>query len=185
MHSMYVQLGTSHETCLRGFGRNGSITCTSAVSHVGRTLYAFKVTMKLQTFLIQMVVISCISVQYLWKYGFAKSSNNLYAPCTLAFSISMACSTLILVSSTLCNRVGQGSYVRFESRKLGRNLGKSHEIIKESLIRWPLIPFSQSVFALEHLLKSCSVSALWACKWTEYYFLTGKLHEPHCGTHTT
>ena len=26
---------------------------------------------------------SCISVQYLWKYGFAKSSDNLYAPCIL------------------------------------------------------------------------------------------------------
>jgi len=26
---------------------------------------------------------SCISVQYLWKYGFAKSSDNLYSPCIL------------------------------------------------------------------------------------------------------
>jgi len=42
-----------------------------------------KVTMKLQTFLFQMVVTSCISVQYVWKYGFAKSSGNLYASCTL------------------------------------------------------------------------------------------------------
>jgi len=24
---------------------------------------------------------SCISVQHSWKYGFAKSSDNLYAPC--------------------------------------------------------------------------------------------------------
>ena len=47
----------------------------------GRTSNAFKVTMKLQTFLFQMVVTSCISVQYLWKYGFAKSSDNLYALC--------------------------------------------------------------------------------------------------------
>jgi len=39
--------------------------------------------MKLQTFLFQMVVTSCISVQYLWKYGFAKSSDNLYAPCNI------------------------------------------------------------------------------------------------------
>ena len=46
-----------------------------------RTSNTFKVTMKLQTFLSQMAVTSCISVQYLWKYGFAKSSNNLYAPC--------------------------------------------------------------------------------------------------------
>ena len=48
------------------------------VSHVGRTSNAVKVTMKLQTFLFQMVVTSCISVQYLWKYGFAKSYDNLY-----------------------------------------------------------------------------------------------------------
>jgi hypothetical protein len=50
------QSGTSHKTCLRGFGGNGSIAWTSAVSHVGRTSNAFKVTMKLQTFLFQMVV---------------------------------------------------------------------------------------------------------------------------------
>ena len=67
------QSGKSHKTCLRGFGGNGSIAWTSAVSHEGRTSNAFKVTMKLQTFLFQMVVTSCISVQYLWKYGFAKS----------------------------------------------------------------------------------------------------------------
>jgi hypothetical protein len=59
------QSGTSHKTNLRGFGRNWSIAWTSAVSHVGRTPNAFKVTMKLQTFLFQMVVTSCISVQYL------------------------------------------------------------------------------------------------------------------------
>jgi hypothetical protein len=28
-----------------------------------------------------MVVTSCISVQYVWKYGFAKYSDNLYASC--------------------------------------------------------------------------------------------------------
>ena len=65
-----------------GFGENGSIVWTFVVSHVGRTSNAFKVTMKVQTFLFQMVVTSCISVQYLWKYGFAKSSDNLYSPCT-------------------------------------------------------------------------------------------------------
>ena len=59
------QSGTSHKTCLRGFGGNGSIAWTSAVSHLGRTSNAFKVTMKLQTFLFQMAVTSCISVQYL------------------------------------------------------------------------------------------------------------------------
>ena len=47
------------------FPPNWSIAWTSAVSHVGRKSNAFKVTMKLQTFLFQMVVTSCISVQYL------------------------------------------------------------------------------------------------------------------------
>src|SRR5215510_4429321 len=75
------QSGTSHKTCLRGFGENGSIAWTSALLHVGRTSNEFKVTMKLQTFLFQMVVTSCISVQYLWKYGFAKYSDNLYPFC--------------------------------------------------------------------------------------------------------
>ena len=59
------QLGTSHKTCLRGLGGNGSIAWTSAVSHEGRISNAFKVTMNLQTFLFQMVISSCISVQYL------------------------------------------------------------------------------------------------------------------------
>jgi len=76
--------GTSHKTYLRGFDGNGSITWTSAVSHEGCTSNAFKVTMKLQTFLFQMVVTSCNSVQYLWKYGFAKFSDNSYAPCISA-----------------------------------------------------------------------------------------------------
>jgi hypothetical protein len=40
--------------------------------------------MKLQTFLFQMVVTLCISVQYLWKYGFTNSFDNLYAPCILS-----------------------------------------------------------------------------------------------------
>ena len=79
------QSGTSHKTCLRGFGGNGSIAWTSAVSHEGRTSNVCKVTLKLQTFLFQMVVTSCISVQYLWKYGFAKSSDNLYAPCIVLY----------------------------------------------------------------------------------------------------
>ena len=51
-----LQSGTSHKTCLRGFGGNESIAWTSAVSHVGHTSNAFKVTMKLQTFLFQMLV---------------------------------------------------------------------------------------------------------------------------------
>jgi len=55
----------SHQKCLGRFGGNGSIAWTSAVSHVERTSNAFKVTMKLQTFLFQMVVTSCISVHYL------------------------------------------------------------------------------------------------------------------------
>ena len=74
------QSGTSHKTCLGGFGGNGSIAWTYAVSHIGRISNAFKVTMKLQTSLYQVVVTSYVSVQYLWKYGFAKSSDNLYAP---------------------------------------------------------------------------------------------------------
>ena len=45
-----------HKTCLRGFGGVGSIAWTSAVSHVGRTSNAFKVNIKLQKFLFQMVV---------------------------------------------------------------------------------------------------------------------------------
>jgi len=60
------------KNCLRKFGGIGSIAWTSAVSHARRTSNAFKVTMNLQTFLFQMLVTSCISVQYLWKYGFAK-----------------------------------------------------------------------------------------------------------------
>ena len=72
---------------LGGFGGNGSMVWTSAVSHVGRTSNAFKVTMKLQTFLFQMVVTSRSSVRYLWKYGFAKSSDNLYALCILGGSV--------------------------------------------------------------------------------------------------
>ena len=74
---------TRHILPFPPFGGNGSIAWTSAMSHVGRTSNAFKVTMKLQTFLFQMVVTSCISVQYLWKYGFAKSSINLHAPCIM------------------------------------------------------------------------------------------------------
>jgi len=81
------QSGTSQKTCSIGFGGNGSTAWTSAVSHEGRTSNAFKVTMKLQTFLFQMVVTSCISVQYLWKYGFAKSSDDLYAPCITRLKI--------------------------------------------------------------------------------------------------
>jgi len=77
---------TSHQTCLRGFGGNGSFAWTSAVSHVGRTSNAFKVTTKLETFLFEMVVTSCISVQYVWKYGFAKSSDNLYASCVIRWT---------------------------------------------------------------------------------------------------
>ena len=80
------QSGMSHKTCSRGFGGNGSIAWASAVSHVGRTLNAFKVTMKLQTVLFRMVVTSCIYVQYLLKYGFAKSSYNLYAPYTCIYN---------------------------------------------------------------------------------------------------
>ena len=72
----------THKTCLRGFGVKGSIDWTSVVSHEGHTSNAFKVNMKLQKFFFQMIVTSCISVQYLWNYVFAKSSDNLYSPCS-------------------------------------------------------------------------------------------------------
>jgi len=55
--------------------------------------------MKLQTFLFQMVVTSCISVQYLWKYAFAKSSDNLYAPCIIIIIII----TITIIISWLPN----------------------------------------------------------------------------------
>ena len=86
----YQQSGTSRKTCLRGFGGNRSIGWTSAVSHVGRTSNVVKVTMKLQTFLFQMVVTACIYVQYLWKYGLAKSSYNLYTLCTIYSCVHMS-----------------------------------------------------------------------------------------------
>ena len=47
-----------------------------------------------------MVVTSCISVQYLWKYGFAKSSDNLYAPCTYLSSWITLC---IDISWNVCS----------------------------------------------------------------------------------
>ena len=103
---------TSHKTCLRGFGWNGSIACTSAVSHVGRTSNAFKVTMKLQTFLFQMVVTSCISVHYLWKYGFAKSPNNLFAPCTLRLPW-LRTSVVVLSSSRYLTQPASFPFIHF------------------------------------------------------------------------
>jgi hypothetical protein len=84
------QSGTSHKTCLRGVGGNGSIAWMSAVSHLGRTSNVFNVTMKLQTFFFQMVVTSCISVQYLWKYGFVKYSDNWYPLCISTHTLAMA-----------------------------------------------------------------------------------------------
>ena len=95
-------IGTSHKTCLREFGGNGTIAWTSAVSHVGRTSNAFKVTMKLQTFFFQIVVTSCIYVQYLWKYGFAKSSDNLYTPCIIGLSASYVTRKSVVKSSHIC-----------------------------------------------------------------------------------
>ena len=109
------QLGTAHKTCLRGFGGNGSIAWTSAVSHVGRTSNAFKATMKLQTFLFQMVVTSCISVQYLWKYGFAKSSDNLYTPCIIMSIWHATRKPNTCVHNQCANFVLTG--IRFESRR--------------------------------------------------------------------
>jgi hypothetical protein len=48
----------------RLFGENGSTAWTSVASHVVRTSNAFKVITKLQTFLFQMPVVSCIFVYY-------------------------------------------------------------------------------------------------------------------------
>ena len=62
---------TAHVQAILPFPPNPLKHVLCDMSHVGRTSNAFKVTMKLQTFLFQMVVTSCISVQYLWKYGFA------------------------------------------------------------------------------------------------------------------
>ena len=58
LNAIYVRqmCGTADVQAILPFGGNGSIAWTSAVSHVGRTSNAFKVTMKLQTFLFQMVV---------------------------------------------------------------------------------------------------------------------------------
>ena len=102
---------------LRGFEGDGSIDCTSAVSHVGRTSSAFKVTMKLQTFLFKMVVTSYIYVQYLWKYGFEKSSDNLCTPCTMRIGtgtlIDAGKTVGIVVKFWVVNaRVISGGYTR-------------------------------------------------------------------------
>jgi hypothetical protein len=48
--------------------------------HIPTPMWTLWSLMKLQTFLFQMVVTSCISVQYVWKYGFAKSFDNWYVP---------------------------------------------------------------------------------------------------------
>jgi len=70
------QSGTSHKTCLRGFGGNGSIAWTSAVSHEGLTSNAFKVTMKLPTFLFQMEVTSYISLGSYDRASLAKCEER-------------------------------------------------------------------------------------------------------------
>jgi hypothetical protein len=58
------------------------------------------------TFLFQMVVTSRISVQYLWKYCFAKSSDNLYSPCIMDRILTSYCFPghgYELAAVTLCN----------------------------------------------------------------------------------
>jgi hypothetical protein len=79
-------MGTSLKTCLReGLGGEWGVLPGHLPCHMwrgrGRTLNVFKVTTKLLIFLFIMVVTSCIYIQYLWKYGFGKSSDNLYTPC--------------------------------------------------------------------------------------------------------
>jgi hypothetical protein len=86
--------------CLQGKGRAGRPSVTEEmVDRVRKTFTrsprksvrwaSHCVTMKLQTFLFQMVVTSCISVHYLWKYGFAKPSDNLYTPCIWKRSLTL------------------------------------------------------------------------------------------------
>lgn len=57
---------TSNMTCLGGLGKygGGGAAWTSAVSHAGCTSNMFMVSMKLQTFLFQTVVVSHISVLF-------------------------------------------------------------------------------------------------------------------------
>lgn len=54
-----------------------------AMPHVGCTPNAFKVTMKLQIFLFQTVLISCISVLCSLKNGLTKLTINLCTPCII------------------------------------------------------------------------------------------------------
>lgn len=55
---------TQYKTCSRRFGQIGSTAWTSAVSDVRRTSILFKVFMKLQIFIFQIVIIPCIFIQY-------------------------------------------------------------------------------------------------------------------------
>jgi hypothetical protein len=56
-----------------GFGGNESIAWTSAVSHMGHTSNVFKVTIKLQTFLFQMIFVKiCLSQ---WRRGLRRRST--------------------------------------------------------------------------------------------------------------
>jgi len=74
MHSMCAPMcDTADVQAILPFPPNPLKLVLCDVSHVGRTSNAFKVTMKQQTFLFQMVATSCISVRYLWKYWTEKS----------------------------------------------------------------------------------------------------------------
>jgi hypothetical protein len=64
---------TERSWCVLEFAR--CIAWTSAMSHMQRTSNAFKVTIKLHTFIFQMVSRICENMV------FAKYSDNLYAPC--------------------------------------------------------------------------------------------------------
>ena len=77
------QSGTSHETCLRGFGGNGSIAWTSAVSHVGAHIEC--ILGHYETANIPLsdginIMYFCSVFVKIWF--FAKSSDTLYPPCT-------------------------------------------------------------------------------------------------------
>jgi len=88
------------------------------VPNCRRTSNAFNVTMKLQTFLFQMVVTSCISVQYLWECGFAKSFDNLYATCV----IKMIYSRVSIVNMLRVGRYGDRTPAAARNLSLLQNI---------------------------------------------------------------
>jgi hypothetical protein len=78
---------TEHSWCVLEFAWCNSFV---AVQRAFRQQFACRGHfMKLQMFIFLMVVTSCISVQFLWKYGFGKSPDNLHAPCSIHYRYTM------------------------------------------------------------------------------------------------